>query len=138
MMAEAGLLQEELRLLKKLLDLSLQIDHALQSNDLSSVGDLLDSRGKILARISRYAESARSLRSGTMKENDGGGMSGLIDEIKAVYEKITGLEQKIKARLESERDGVYRRMLSAQDGHRALQGYAPHRMGIPRYYDKKA
>jgi hypothetical protein len=137
MMAEAGLLQEELGLLKRLLDLTHQIDHVLQSKDLSSVGDLLDSRGKILARISRCAESARSLRSGTMKENDGDGVSGLIDEIKAVYEKITGLDQKIKARLESERNGVRQRMWSARDAHRALQGYAPHRMGVPRFFDKK-
>ena len=137
-MAEAGWLQEELGLLKKLLDLTLQIDHALQSEDLSSVGDLLDSRGKILARISTYRESARSLRFGPAKENKEGEMSALIEEIKTVHEKIAGLDQKIRARLESEKDGVYQKMLSAREGHRALQGYAPYRMGIPRYYDKKA
>jgi cell division septum initiation protein DivIVA len=138
MMAEAGLLREELRLLKRLLDLTHQIDHALQSEDLLSVRDLLDSRGKILARISRYSESARSLRSGPAKENKEGEISALIEEIKRVHEKIGGLDQKIRAHLESEKDGVYRRMLSARHGHRALQGYAPHRMSIPRYYDKKA
>jgi hypothetical protein len=137
-MAETELRREELRLLKKLLDLTYQIDHALQSENLLSVGDLLDSRGKILARISRRAGKRGNLLSGPMKDNDEGEMSEVIDELKVVHEKIMALDQKIKARLESEKDGVYRRMLSAQDGHRALQGYAPHRMGIPRYYDKKA
>jgi hypothetical protein len=137
MMAEAGWLQEELGLLKKLLDLTLQIDHALQSEDLSSVGDLLDSRGKILTKISGCAERARSVRRGLMTGNDGGRMSGLIDEIGAVYEKIAGVEQKIQARLESEKDRVHHRMLSARHAHRALRGYAPHRMGVPRFFDKK-
>ena len=136
-MAETELLREELRLFRKLLDLTHQIDHALHSEGLLRLADLLDSRGKILARISRRAASEGSLRSGLMKEKDEGGMSGLINEIKAVHEKITGLDQKIKARLESERDGVYQRMLSARDGHRALRGYTPYRMGIPRFFDKK-
>ena len=137
-MAEAGLLEEELRLLKGLLDLTHQIDHDLQSKNLSSVGDLLDSRGKILAKISRRAESVRNLRSSPAKKNKEGEMSALIEEINTVYEKIVGLDQRIRARLESEKDGVYQKILSARDGHRALQGYAPHGMGIPRYYDKKA
>jgi len=136
-MAETELLREELWLLKKVLDLTHQIDHALHAENPLPLADLLDSRGKLLARISRRAENTGSLRSGSMKENDEGGMSGLIDEIRAVHEKITGLDQKIKARLESERDGVYQKMLSARDGHRALQGYAPYRMGIPRFFDKK-
>lgn len=137
-MGETELPREELRLLKKVLDLTHQIDQALDSENLSSLTHLVDSRGKILARISRYPESARSLRSGPAKENKEGEMSALIEEIKAVHEKIAGLDQKIRVRLESERDGVYRRMLSARHGHRALQGYAPHRMSLPRYYDKKA
>jgi len=136
-MAEAGLLQEGLRLLKRLLDLTHQIEHALQSEDLLSVRGLLDSRGKILTRISRRAEGARSVGRSLMEENDGGGTSGLIDEINAVYEKIAGVEQKIKARLESEKDRVHQKILNARNVHRALRGYAPPRMGIPRYYDKK-
>ena len=137
-MVETELLREELRLLKKVLDLTHQIDHALHAENPLPLADLLDSRGKILARISRRPEDTGSLRSGPAKEDKEGERSALIGEIKAVHEKIAGLDQKIRARLESERDAVYRRMLSARDGHRALQGYAPHRMGIPRYYDKKA
>jgi cell division septum initiation protein DivIVA len=137
-MVETELLREELRLLKKVLDLTHQIDHALHAENPLPLVDLLDSRGKVLARISRLAESTGSLRSGPAKENKEGEMSALIEEIKTVHEKIAGLDQKIRVRLESEKDGVYRRMLSARHGHRALQGYAPHRMSIPRYYDKKA
>jgi hypothetical protein len=138
MMVEAGLLQEELGLLKALLDLTHQIDHELQSNNLSSVEDLLNSRGKILAKISRCAESARNLRPSPAKKNKEGEMPALIEEINTVHKKIVGLDKKVRARLESEKDGVYQKIMSARDGHRALQGYAPHRMGIPRYYDKKA
>ncbi len=136
-MAEKGLLQEDLRLMRMLLDLTYQIDQALHSENLLQLGDLLDSRGKILARIVRRAESMERLRSGPAKENKESGMSALIEEIKAVHEKITALDQKVKTRLESERDDVYRRMLSARDGHRALRGYAPYRIGIPRLFDKK-
>jgi hypothetical protein len=137
-MAETELLREELQLLRKLLDLTYQFDHALDSENLLLLADLLDSRGKILARISSRAENKGSLRSGRAKESKEGEMSALIEEIKAVHEKIAGLDQKIRARLESERDGVYQKMLSAREGHRALQGYAPFRIGIPRVYDKKA
>ena len=137
-MVETELLREELRLLKKVLDLTHQIDHALQADNLLPLGELLDSRGKIIARISRYAESARSSQSGQAKEEKEGEVSALIEEMNTVHEKIVGLDQQIRARLGSERDGVYRKMLSAREGHRALQGYAPHRLGIPRYYDKKA
>lgn len=137
-MAETALLQEELRLLRKLLDLTQQIDQALHSENLLSLADLLDSREKILARIFRCAESAGGSLSSPMKENDEGEMSGLINEIRTVHERITELDQEIKVRLEAERDGVHQRMLSARGWRRALQGYAPNRRGIPRFYDRKA
>ena len=136
-MAEAGWLQEELALLERLLDLTHQIDQSLQSEDFLSVGDLLTSRGKILTKISGCAERAKGARRSLMKGIDGGQMLGLVEEINALYEKIAGVEEKIKARLESEKDRVHQRMLSAQDTHRVLRGYAPHRMGLPRFFDKK-
>ncbi len=136
-MAETGLPQEELRLFKKLLDRTVQIDRALESGNLLPLADLLGARGKILARISRCAEGIGSLPSGLRKENEEIQKSVLIGEIMAVHERIKGLDQKIKAQLQSERDGVYQKMLSVRQGHKALQGYAPKRMGIPRFYDKK-
>jgi len=136
-MAEAGWLQEELALLERLLDLTHQIDHTLQSEDFLSVGDLLTSREKILTKISECAERERSVRRGLRKGTDERVTLGLFDEIKTLYEKIAGVEQKIKARLESEKDRVHQKMLSAQDTHRVLRGYAPHRIGLPRFFDKK-
>lgn len=137
MITRAELYMQELNLFQNLFDLTGNLMSTWEGGNLSAVAALFATREKILKKISRCEAKIQNLSEATADESEMAKLAEVIDEMKGIHQKLVVLDQKIKEKMEAEKDQVYSQMLQVHHGHRTLQGYVPHQTDIPRYCDKR-
>jgi hypothetical protein len=133
----AELYRQELELFQSLFDLTGNLLNTWEKGDFSPVPSLFSAREKILKRISRCEAKIQGLSKTVNDEAEISDLSGIIDEIKRTHKKLAALDQKIKEKMEAEKNQVYSQILQVSHGRKTLQGYGPHHSDIPRYCDKR-
>jgi len=111
--------------------------HTWEKEDFSPVPSLFNARKKIIKRISRCEAKIHGLSRNITEEAEIAELSGIINEIKRIHKKLAAFDQKIKEKMEAEKNQVNSQMLQVRHGRKTLRGYVPHQADIPRYCDKR-
>jgi hypothetical protein len=58
-------------------------------------------------------------------------------EIRNIINDIINMDRRIEQTLKAQKDEIHDRLITTRQGHKVLKGYAPYRMRIPRFIDRR-
>ncbi|MCX5909430.1 MAG: hypothetical protein NTY64_20235 [Deltaproteobacteria bacterium] len=131
------LFQKEITLLKKFLELTRETAKTVKEGNFSACLPLLQARGGLLTEL---ADGRKRMAQASAREPQipkPPTVTGIINEMQALYQEIAVYDQGIAEKLQKEKDQIRDTLRNLRHGHKTLQGYNPRRVHIPRYCDKR-
>jgi hypothetical protein len=132
-------LDRELKLFRNLLKTTQQLEECVGQKTHQELKSFFARREKILAKISAREENIRifgkSWKKLTAEETSR--LVGVADEIRNIVSEIIDMDRRIEQTLKAQKDEIHDRLITIRQGHKALKGYTPYRMGIPRFIDRR-
>ena len=126
---------QELIYYKKILEISKLLEEAVKDKNSKKAEEYLGARHDILKkilvleeRISRLVKNSQNPGNITTQR-----LAGVIDAIRMTNAEIRGIYKNVDLTLKAEKQEVYNQLMKISHGHKALKGYAPKRIRIPRY-----
>jgi len=132
---KAGL-QDQLKNYQGFLELTQKLEELVAQRDFGGMRSVLIHRGKILEKIFAREETLWQ-RWPTLSPREQKELAPALEAIKKIQEEIVARNRMIGSQCRTEKDQIQERLARIGHGRKALQGYLPHRLGIPRYFDKQ-
>jgi hypothetical protein len=132
---KAGL-QDQLKNYQGFLELTQKLEALAAQRDFGGMPPVLIRRGKILEKIFAREETLLQ-RWPALTPREQKELFPALEAIKKIQEEIAARNRMIGSQCRTEKDQIQERLARIGHGRKALHGYLPHRLGIPRYFDKQ-
>ncbi|MDY6973858.1 MAG: hypothetical protein SV775_16280 [Thermodesulfobacteriota bacterium] len=133
------LYKREVNYYRKLLKLTRRLEDIAGQGSLDDLGAVFSARQEILAKIAACEKSISTLRVKgiALLTSEWESVGYITGGIRKMLEEIIERDQRIGAKLMQDRDDIKDELKKIREGHKLVKGYAPKRVRIPRYIDKK-